>query len=691
MNYPEEGPKPGCPTAERLNLMVAQGLSLEEQATVEGHVDACSSCQAELEKLLTPETRVARLLSARQEAPTQIPDASFGPTHDPGPLPTLPGYTIEAEISRGGMGVVYRARQVALNRPVAIKMILSGRFAGPSEIGRFQAEAEAAAAIDHPNILPIYETAEHRGHHYFSMKLVEGGTLSDRLAGQAWSPREAARMVALLARAVHFAHQRGILHRDLKPGNVLIDADGAPLVTDFGIAKRLDSAAGQTRTGDAIGTPSYMAPEQARGQAGLTTAVDVYGLGAILYELLTGRPPFKAESAYQTLQQVIEQEPDHPRTLNPRANRDLAAVALKCLAKAPADRYASAADLAADLDRWAAGEPTRARPPSIAELARRWLGRNLGVAAVVMGVGVGWGLLSGMLMIMSVNLRPLLPERTTPLNPLWWPEAAYRNKQISLVFYCLGVSAPLLIGWVVRWAVRPRTPQAALSAAGTIGLIAALTAFVTAVPAVSQGLVIRGLGPKLHPVGYDFNPESTIQPADAKYLEQYLDRSPAALREDWDQEREIRKLFWHAKITNSIYFSTLIGWVALALALVWFLGTGLHGAWAVDFLARSGRGGGRRVLCFVEVCAIGWALIMPAVIELCTSSYTTYQTLLMLGFGVFFAMIASAGVSLGWRFRTRLAFYLGVPLALFAFFFLAAVLALGPAEVFKTFSARLGI
>ncbi|HZL38091.1 MAG TPA: protein kinase [Tepidisphaeraceae bacterium] len=290
-------------------------------------------------------------------------------------------YEILEEIARGGMGIVYKARQGRLDRIVALKMILAGQFASPDDVKRFQIEAQNAARLDHPHIVPIYEVGQYRGQHYFTMKLVEGGNLASQMERFTGDHRAAARLMADVARAVHYAHERGVLHRDLKPANILIGEDGRPRITDFGLARQLEEADGLTLTGAILGSPRYMAPEQARGEKVLTVSADVYALGAVLYELLTGRPPFRGETVLETLRLVRETEARRATLVNPRVGRDLETVCLKCMEKEPSKRYASAALLADDLDRWLHGEPVEARPVGTGERVWRWCRRKPALAS----------------------------------------------------------------------------------------------------------------------------------------------------------------------------------------------------------------------------------------------------------------------------------------------------------------------
>jgi serine/threonine-protein kinase len=303
------------------------------------------------------------------------------------------GYEVLGELGRGGMGVVFKARQVALNRDVALKVIKSGSFATQPEVVRFQSEAEAIAQLDHPHIVPIYEVGQVLGQHFFSMKLVTGTSLDKRLNEFAADPRAVATLVVVAAEAVHHAHQRGILHRDLKPANILLDERGQPHVTDFGLARRLGAGNELTHSGTLAGTPAYMSPEQAtQARGSLSTATDVYGLGTILYAMLSGRAPFTATTLVETLDMVRTQSPEPPSLLNARVPRDLEIICLKCLEKEPRRRYPSALELAQDLQRWLQGIPILARPVGPLARAGMWCRRNKAlttVAALLMAASIG--------------------------------------------------------------------------------------------------------------------------------------------------------------------------------------------------------------------------------------------------------------------------------------------------------------
>jgi hypothetical protein len=333
------------------------------------------------------------------------------------PLPLVAGYDILEVVGHGGMGIVYKARQVKLNRLIALKMILWG--APPAELARFRTEAEVVASLEHPHIIRIYEVGEHAGHPYLVLEWADRGNLAGHLSGAPLPAQSAAGLLLPLARAVALAHARGIIHRDLKPANVLLrtnDKDATaeasaqaprgsilpafplavPKIADFGLAKRLDADQGQTQTGAVLGTPSYMAPEQAKGKKEIGPATDIYALGAILYELLTGRPPFQGESSLETMREVTETEPVQVRRLHPTVPRDLETICLKCLQKAPGKRYLSAEALADDLGRFLAGQPIRARPVGAAERALKWARRRPAAAAygllltaLVLGLGGG--------------------------------------------------------------------------------------------------------------------------------------------------------------------------------------------------------------------------------------------------------------------------------------------------------------
>ncbi|MFO0850506.1 MAG: serine/threonine-protein kinase [Gemmataceae bacterium] len=394
-------------------------------------------------------------------SPTAGPDGgttpSAGPGHGtvpidapPGAGPDAPqvrapaGYVIDRELGRGGMGVVYAARQAELNRTVALKMILAGAHASAAELARFLRECQVMASLHHPNVAEVYDAGRHDGRPYFALEYVGGGTLADRVRGGPLAPREAARVMEQVARGVAYCHQKGVSHRDLKPANVLLTRDGLPKVADFGLAKRLDAGSGMTASGAVMGTPSYMPPELARGDArDAGTAADVYALGATLYHLLTGRPPFQGPTAADTLIQVLTDDPVPPRRLQPGVPRDLELITLKCLEKWPDRRYPTAEAVADDLARWQAGEPISARPPGL--ITRVWLWsqridrvRDAGAFTVFIAVALAlWNLVA----IASFTFDPTLTK---------YGEPAVRQLSASIFI----VSVPL--GMIGYWCTRMR-------------------------------------------------------------------------------------------------------------------------------------------------------------------------------------------------------------------------------------------
>ena len=322
-------------------------------------------------------------------------------------LPVAPaGYEILSELGRGGMGVVYKARQIKLNREVALKMILAGGHAGEQELARFQIEAQAVARLQHPGIVQIHQVGEHDGRPFFSLEFVAGGSLADKLKGTPWLFSRSTEVVEHLARALQHAHEHGVIHRDMKPANVLMAADGTPKVTDFGLAKQLDAEHDLSCTGAIMGTPYYMAPEQAEGRVrSVGVAADVYALGVILYELLTGQPPFRGQTITDTLEMVRTQDPVPPSRLQPKTPRDLETICLKCLHKEPSRRYESAAALADDLHRYREGAPILARPVGNLERAAKWARRRPAIAGLLAAVA---GLLVALVCVTVLGVAGIL-------------------------------------------------------------------------------------------------------------------------------------------------------------------------------------------------------------------------------------------------------------------------------------------
>src|SRR5689334_6541353 len=349
----------------------------------------CPACQLE--------TGLGFLLNQSAEAtnPTSRPRLGRA-TRPPAMLGDFGDYEIEEEIGRGGQGVVYRARQKSLNRTVALKVIGLGNWASEAHVKRFRREAEAAARLEHPGIVPIHEVGERDGSCYFSMKFVQGGQLDEVATREPIPIRRAVELIAKVARTVHYAHEHGILHRDIKPGNILLDAKGEPHLTDFGLARLVETESTMTRTLDVLGTPSYMAPEQAVGNnAAVSSATDVYGLGAVFYQLLTGQPPFAGGATYETIKLLLDTEPRPPRQLNPKIDRDLSTICLKCLEKDPKRRYPSALALAEDLERCLKHEPIQARHTGIFVRGKKWVRRNptsalLAASLIALAAAAGW-------------------------------------------------------------------------------------------------------------------------------------------------------------------------------------------------------------------------------------------------------------------------------------------------------------
>jgi serine/threonine protein kinase/Tfp pilus assembly protein PilF len=362
---PADAPEGGCP-----GCLLESGLRLLEREAVTGvgdpgHVDNPARPAAKSERL-------AEMLGE------------------------LGDYELLEEVGRGGQGVVFRARQKSLNRTVALKVISLGQWASKEHLSRFRREAEAAASLDHPRIVPIHEVGERDGFCYFSMRFVKGGQLDEVVRGAPMSIRQAAELIAKVARTVHYAHEHGILHRDIKPGNILLDTKGEPHLTDFGLARLLETESTVTRSLEVMGTPSYMAPEQAAGNnAAVSAATDVYGLGAVFYELLIGHPPFSGGTIYETIKLLLDAEPRPPRVLNPKIDRELSTICLKCLEKDPQRRYSSALVLAEDLEHWLKHEPIQAKRSGFFTRTRKWLRRKPAIAALIaslvaLAAAMGW-------------------------------------------------------------------------------------------------------------------------------------------------------------------------------------------------------------------------------------------------------------------------------------------------------------
>src|SRR5437660_841669 len=374
----------------------------------------CTACVLETAFGILPDVLVADQENEAANPRLGESARSPSPRFSDSPFQSVPmlgesgDYELLEEIGRGGQGVVFRARQKSLNRTVALKVISLGQWASKAHLKRFRREAEAAASLDHPCIVPIYEVDERDGSCYFSMKFVEGGQLDEVTRREPMPIRRAVELIAKVARTVHYAHEHGILHRDIKPGNILLDAKGEPHLTDFGLARLVESESSVTQTLDILGTPSYMAPEQAVGNnTAVSHATDVYGIGAVLYQLLTGHPPFAGGATYETIRLLLDTEPRQPRLLNPKIDRDLSTICLKCLEKDPKRRYSSALALAEDLEHWLKHEPIQARRTGIVARSRKWVRRNPSIAVM-----------AAMLLALAVPLGVMIWNSEFPRQPV---------------------------------------------------------------------------------------------------------------------------------------------------------------------------------------------------------------------------------------------------------------------------------
>lgn len=593
-------------------------------------------------------------------------------------------YELLEEIARGGMGVVYKARQISLNRVVALKMILAGQLASEIAILRFRTEAEAAASLDHPNIVPIYEIGEHEGQQYFCMKYMEGGTLVQQLPRLAKDPHASAKVVATIARAVNHAHQRGTLHRDLKPANILLDAAGQPQIADFGLAKRIEGDNSLTHTGAIMGTPSYMAPEQACGKKGaVTTLTDVYSLGAILYELLTGRAPFRGETPLETIKQVEEQDPVPPSKINRQIDRNLEAICLKCLQKDPQHRYQTAAAFAEDLEHWQRGEPIQARPPTLAFLVWQWLRQNFGAAIWTMIIGSFCGALISLPLIYPDLLRlsqvtsdayAKFPSLPMPWIGRLWPFLDSLSDPFVYVMPILIAAPVLAVGLFTALLLRPKDLFADIIAGLSTGIVAGLAAFSMGIGWlwVSHFTLTRSYDDtKLLAHSHDVN-QRRLGAARASLDEEILNRYPDL--SVYPQPERVNYLF--TKLQADLYMSSLFGiWWGMLVSLSLAAMTVVSQTIAAGFLLRSRERVSLMFLPYLELSlpVVGVLIIIVNMIRFALSYsgdrreylYNAYGALwdvcvddcvLIIVMIVLFVM-AAASVRLAWHWLSRWTLY----------------------------------
>jgi tRNA A-37 threonylcarbamoyl transferase component Bud32 len=668
--------------AELSHLEVQYHLKAGEECSPSDYLQRFGDFQAEIERAfggkqqgaddrtLAPHAAASALAENATLAPPQGMTLSENQTADQ--LECFGDYQIIKEIARGGMGVVYKARQVNLNRVVALKMILAGRFAGTEEIQRFRAEAEAVAGLDHPHVVPVYEVGEQQGHHYFSMKFIEGGNLSSQVDELRADPRRAMRLMSKVVSAINHAHQRGILHRDLKPANILVDNEGEPHVTDFGLARRAGADSDLTNTGAILGTPRYMPPEQAAGKKDLTTAADIYSLGAILYELLTGRPPFSAETALDTILLVIDGELVAPSKINRQVDRELELIALKCLEKSPESRYGSTDALLSDLNAWLAGEPISLRPPGITTYLSLWLAQNVRIVAWTAVIGGLSGLITGLLWWLgslqtgigeqAIVYQYLKSARQPWLAIDWRPPVWLAGLAIPLTIVPM-IVAPFLSVVVTR----PKTRTADIATGAILALMFAI-AFYS---------ISGGWGPVISSIyGSEQNDINLLAEAAWEYPEATANaRGPESdLLQTYPELRGMsasqRSRAMVAKIfcdqATAIPFGLLIG---MFVTLMGSLGPGILGACIAGSMYRRYGTWSRAVLPYGELAgALTMLVALMAIYLLGPLSGLDIDVIwwrFWLLLGAIAAMIVAA--VLGWKWRIRIALALASAGAL-AFF-----------------------
>ncbi|PYK77731.1 MAG: hypothetical protein DMF27_13265 [Verrucomicrobia bacterium] len=439
---------------ERMNdsPMMSSVLRLCRKCGAEIFADApeglCTACLFEtgLDLLARPSVAPGDDCAPVENVESSDANAALRVKKAPRPAKTLANfgdYELLEEIGRGGQGVVYRAHQKSLNRTVALKVIGLGHWATQAHLKRFRLEAEAAASLEHPGIVPIHEVGERDGSCYFSMKFIEGGQLDEMVRHEPMPIRRAVELIAKVARTIHYAHERGILHRDIKPGNILLDAKGEPHLTDFGLARLVETESTVTRTMEVLGTPSYMAPEQAVGNnSAVSSVTDVYGLGAVLYQLLTGHPPFAGGTTFETVRLVLDTNPRKPRLWNSKLDRDLETICLKCLEKDPKRRYASAVALADDLERWLKHEPIRARRTGLITRGRKWVRRNptsalLAASLIALAAAAGWMIWKSDKLFRASQFNP--PKKSIAILPFLDLSQAKDQE-----YFCEGISEEIL-------------------------------------------------------------------------------------------------------------------------------------------------------------------------------------------------------------------------------------------------------